>query len=149
VVDVERPPLLDAVQQATEASQRLAITYYSAGRGELRARTIDPQAVFTTRGRWYVVADDSLAGPARTFRVDRIESATATGEHFEHREVPIERGEFFGDADTVDATLRLPASAAWIAETYPVHESTPLSDGRLRVRLAVASERWLERVLLR
>jgi predicted DNA-binding transcriptional regulator YafY len=45
--------------------------------------------------------------------------------------------------------LLLPASAAWVAETYPVHEVAPAPDGRLRVRLAVASERWLERVLLR
>jgi len=149
VVDVERPPLLDVVQRAASTGERLAITYYSAGRGELRSRTVDPQAVFTTRGRWYVVADDSLAGPARTFRVDRIESASPTGEHFEHREVPIERGDFFGDADTMDVTLLLPASAAWVAETYPVHEVAAAPDGRLRVRLAVASERWLERVLLR
>jgi proteasome accessory factor C len=149
VVEVERPPLLDVVQRAAQERQRLAVTYYSAGRGELRGRTIDPQSVFTTRGRWYVVADDSLAGPARTFRVDRLESATPTGERFEHREVPIERGEFFGDADTVDVTLVLPAAAAWVAETYPVHEVTPEPDGRLRVRLAVASERWLERLLLR
>jgi len=149
VVDVEQPPLLEAVQRAAEAAERLAITYYSARRGELRARTIDPQAVYTMRGRWYVVADDSLAGPARTFRIDRIESATPTGDRFEHREVPPEWGDFFGDADTVDVTLVLPASAAWVAETYPVREAVALGDGRLRVRLAVASERWLERVLLR
>ncbi len=105
--------------------------------------------MFTTRGRWYVVADDSVAGPARTFRVDRIESATATGERFTHRDVPIERGDFFGDADTVDVTLLLPASAAWVAETYPVQEVTEEPDGRRRVRLAVASERWLERLLVR
>jgi proteasome accessory factor C len=149
VVDVERPPLLDVVQRAAEGAERLAVSYYSASRGELRDRVIDPQTVYTLRGRWYVVADDSLAGPARTFRVDRIESATPTGERFVHRDAPIERGEFFGDADTVEVTLLLPASAAWVAETYPVHESTPTPDGRLRVRLAVASERWLERVLLR
>jgi proteasome accessory factor C len=149
VVDVERPPLLETVQRAAEVAERLAVTYYSARRGELRARTIDPQAVYTMRGRWYVVADDSLAGLERTFRIDRIESATPTGDRFEHREVPAERGEFFGDADTVEVTVVLPASAAWVAETYPVHDAVALPGGRLRVRLAVASERWLERVLLR
>jgi len=149
VVDVERPPLLEMVQRAALDSERLAIEYYSAGRGELRSRAVDPQRVFITRGRWYLVADDSLAGPARTFRVDRIESATPTGEHFDHRDVPVERGDFFGDADTVDVTLLLPASAAWVAETYPVHAAEAEPDGRLRVRLAVASERWLERLLLR
>jgi len=149
VVDVEQPPLLEVVQRAMETSERLAVTYYSGGRGELRERRVDPQAVFTARGRWYVVADDSLAGPARTFRIDRIETAAPTGEHFAHREVPVERGEFFGDADTVDVTLLLPPSAAWVAETYPVHEVATVPDGRLQVRLAVSSERWLERVLLR
>jgi proteasome accessory factor C len=149
VVDVERPPLLEVVQRAARESERLAITYYSAGRGELRSRAVDPQRVFTTRGRWYVVADDSLAGPARTFRIDRIESADRLGEHFEHREVPVERGDFFGDADTVDVILLLPASAAWVVETYPVQGAETQPDGRLRVRLAIASERWLERLLLR
>jgi len=43
----------------------------------------------------------------------------------------------------------LPASAAWIAETYPVLEVTALEGGRQRVRLGVTSERWLERLLLR
>jgi proteasome accessory factor C len=105
VVEMERPPLLDVVQRAAQDAERLAISYYSAGRGERRDRAIDPQTVYTLRGRWYVVADDSLAGPARTFRVDRIESATTTGERFEHRAVAIERGEFFSDADTVEVTL--------------------------------------------
>jgi proteasome accessory factor C len=149
VVDVERPALLDTVQAAAEAGERLAIVYYSAGRGELGSRAIDPQVVFTTRGHWYVVADDSIAGPARTFRVDRIESATPTGERFAHRDVPIDAGDFFGEADTVPVTLRLPPSASWVPETYPVRDVAIDADGHARVRLAVASERWLERLLLR
>ena len=100
-----------------------------------------------------MVADDSAAGPASArFRVDRIESATATGERFaRHRSTPpIERGEFFGDADTVEVTLLLPASAAWVAETYPVHQvPRPSPTAACVVRLAVATERWLERLLLR
>jgi predicted DNA-binding transcriptional regulator YafY len=149
VVDVERPALLDTVKAAAEAGERLAIVYYSAGRGELGSRSIDPQVVFTIRGRWYVVADDSIAGPARTFRVDRIESATPTGERFAHRDVPIDAGDFFGEADTVPVTLRLPPSASWVPETYPVRDVAIETDGHYRVRLAVASERWLERLLLR
>jgi proteasome accessory factor C len=95
------------------------------------------------------MADDSLAGPARTFRVDRIESAEATGEHFEHRDMAVAIGEWFGDADMVEATVILPEAAAWVAETYPVLDVSDASDGRRRVRLAVSSERWLERLLLR
>src|SRR5213078_439036 len=84
-----------------------------------------------------------------TFRVDRIESATPTGHHFAHRDVAADIGDFFGDEDTVPVTLVLPASAAWVTETYPVHDVVVEADGRRRVRLGVASERWLERLLLR
>jgi proteasome accessory factor C len=47
------------------------------------------------------------------------------------------------------ATLILPASAAWVRETYPVLAAEHGADGRWRVRLAVAGERWLQRLLLR
>jgi proteasome accessory factor C len=149
VVDVERPPFLDGVQAATDRAERLAVTYYSAGRGELRARQLDPQAVFSARGRWYLVADDSLAGPARTFRVDRLESVEPTGQRFEHRDVQVTIGEWFDDADMVVATVVLPPSAAWVAETYPVLGVAEEAGGRVRIRLAVSSERWLERLVLR
>jgi predicted DNA-binding transcriptional regulator YafY len=149
VVDVERPPLLDVVQAAVAGGQRLAVVYYSAGRGQLGSREIDPHVVYTTRGHWYVVADDSVAGPARTFRVDRIESATPTGARFFHRDLPLDVGDFFDEADTVPVTLVLPGSASWVPETYPVHDVAVRADGRFVVRLAVASERWLERLLVR
>ena len=71
---MERPPFLDAVQAAIEAGERVAITYYVGSRDELTERRIDPQLTFLDRGRWYVVADDALAGAERHFRVDRIES---------------------------------------------------------------------------
>jgi proteasome accessory factor C len=148
VVDVERPMFLDLVQGATERSERLAVTYYSPRLGALRERRIDPQAVYAARGRWYVVADDSRTGAARTFRIDRIETAEITGERFQHRDVPV-GSDWFSDADTVDAVVVLPPSAAWVTETYPVEEVTEEPDGRLRVRLAVFHERWLERLLLR
>jgi predicted DNA-binding transcriptional regulator YafY len=148
VVDVERPAFLDLVQAAVDRSERLAVTYYSPRAGALRTRPIDPQSVYAARGRWYVVADDSLTGAPRTFRVDRMEAAEPTGEHFSHRDVPV-GADWFADADTVEAVVLLPTSAAWVTETYPVEEVTDEPDGRLRVRLPIFHERWLERLLLR
>jgi len=49
----------------------------------------------------------------------------------------------------VEAVVLLPPSAAWVTETYPVEEVTDEPDGRLRVRLPIFHERWLERLLLR
>jgi proteasome accessory factor C len=43
----------------------------------------------------------------------------------------------------------VPASARWVAEAYDPREVEEVDDGRLRLRLAVAGERWLERLLLR
>jgi len=46
-------------------------------------------------------------------------------------------------------TLLLPPAAAWVAESYPVASAETRADGWLVVQLAVTSERWLERLLLR
>ena len=150
-VDVDHPPLLDVVRAARDANERLAITYWSSGRDELGERTIDPHLVFAERGRWYVVADDSRTGERRTFRVDRITEATATGERFARQAVdaPLDGGWFAQAADAQEATLLVPADAAWVADHYPVTSVEESDDGRLRVVLPVVSERWLARLLLR
>jgi proteasome accessory factor C len=155
-VEVEQPPFLAEVQAAVERAERIAITYYVGSRDELTERSIDPQLTFLDRGRWYVVADDHLAGEERRFRIDRIEALRPTGERFEHRAVAApEGGDWFNESDARLVTLELPESAAWVAEAYPVVSSEPVSSGaggsdvRRRVVLPVVSERWLERLLLR
>lgn len=151
VVSVEQPAFLEVVQAAVERGERLAISYYVASRDELTERTIDPQLTFLDRGRWYVVADDPVAGGERHFRVERIERARPTGEHFERRVVvpPTQDGWFAGASDVRQATLRLPPSARWVEEAYPIAEVDEVGDGWTQVVLPVVSERWLERLLLR
>jgi proteasome accessory factor C len=152
-VDLEAPPLLDVVRAAAEAGERLDVEHYSAWRDEVTSRTIDPLLVFTADGRWYVSAVDSRSGALRHFRVDRFSSAVATGEGFERpADAPTAppASVFTGGADTTEVTLVVPSSAAWVAEAYDPLEVESLDDGaRLRVRLHVAGERWLERLLLR
>ncbi len=82
VIDLESPPLLGVVRAAVEATERIAVTHYSSWRDELTERTIDPLLVFSSDGRRYVSARDSLSGEVRHFRVDRFSTATATGERF-------------------------------------------------------------------
>ena len=150
-VDVGRAPFLDAVREALDHSERLTVTYWSAGRDELGDRAIDPQLVFFERGHWYVVADDARTGDVRTFRVDRITAASSTGVRFERRHVdaPTDGGWFATAPEAREATLVLPAGAAWVADHYPVARVEPLDDGTLRVVLPVVNERWLARLLLR
>jgi predicted DNA-binding transcriptional regulator YafY len=151
-VDLETPPLLGDVRDAVASRERLAIEYFAAWRDEVTSRVIDPYVVFSQEGRWYVAAGDSLRGDVRHFRVDRIASASPTGETFEvPRGAPTAPPErvFTGGPETVEVVVVVPATARWVAEAYDPLDVTELPDGRLRLRLSVAGERWLERLLLR
>lgn len=149
-VELESPALLATVRHAAERGQRLAVTYYSAWRDELTERMIDPFVVFSRDGRWYVAAHDSRSGELRHFRLDRLRSAEATGERFERPDEvrPPERA-FSGGPDVTEVELELPPAARWVVESYDALAVEEAEGGRLRVRLAVAGERWLERLLLR
>ena len=46
-------------------------------------------------------------------------------------------------------SIELPASAAWVAESFPAEGVEDLPEGGQRVVLAVSETAWLERVLLR
>ena len=151
-VDLEAPPLLGVVQEAVASSSRLAVEHYSAWRDSMSSRVLDPLLVFSSDGRWYVSALDSLSGELRHFRVDRLASARPTGETFvPPASAPTAPPEsvFSGGSDAVEVTLSLPGSARWVAEAYDCLSVEDLADGGLRVVLAVAGERWLERLLLR
>src|SRR5205823_1150257 len=62
---------LAAVRRSVEAREQVEIEYYSAGRGELTTRRVDPEHLFSEMGNWYVVAWDHLSDAERMFRVDR------------------------------------------------------------------------------
>ena len=149
VVEVPQPPLLGTVTAAVAEGRELAIDYYSPGRDEVAERTIVPRHVFVESGHWYVVADDGRSRQRRTFRVDRIERAEETGVVAPTTESVTAPSEFFADVDVPRATLRLAPGGRWVAEEYPVDEVRELEDGRLEVRLPVASSRWIGRLLLR
>jgi proteasome accessory factor C len=148
-VELEHPPFLDAVRAAVDAGRRLAVTYYSAWRDELTARRIDPQAVFSERGDWYVVADDVDSGAERTFRVDRFESVVETGDGSVRREVVRGLAGWLDSSAERQVTLRLEPVAAWVVERYPTTTVEHDTDGRLIVTLPVVGDHWLARLLVR
>jgi proteasome accessory factor C len=147
-----RPEILDTLRQAVRERRRVQLDYFAYSRDARTQRAVDPYRVFAADGAWYVFGYCHLAGGERLFRVDRVAAADLRDERFE----PPAGGDtarapalFAPDPTTPRVTLDLPASAAWVVDTYPVEEVTPQHDGRLRVRLAVASQIWLERLLLR
>jgi proteasome accessory factor C len=148
VVDLARPELTDVLAESAATGSELAIAYFSPARAEMSRRAIVPRHVFTDGGNWYVVADDDRSHSRRTFRVDRIESAEATGRTVEVEATsPPER--FFDDVDLPRVTIRFGPDARWVLDQYPIDEVVESGDGWVEARLPVASERWLARLLIR
>lgn len=149
VVDTPQPPATAAVTQAATKRERLRVTHWSAAADRRTEREITPRRVFVDGGAWYVIADDHLSGESRTFRIDRIEKVEATGVIDAPRDVEVPSdGSWFADAELPTARLRLPASETWVAERYPTRSVTQIKGGWELV-VSIASERWLEQLLLR
>ncbi|MET0909032.1 MAG: WYL domain-containing protein [Ilumatobacteraceae bacterium] len=151
VFDLHRPALTDELAEHTATGAEVTIDHYSPDRDEVTPRTIVPRHVFAESGRWYVVADDDRSGERRTFRIDRIEHVLPTGRHVPTEDYVSAPSGFFTDADVPRAVLRLAPQARWITEEYPVDEVVEVSApaGWVEVRLPVASQRWLHRLLIR
>jgi predicted DNA-binding transcriptional regulator YafY len=56
---------------------------YTAWNGRRSERTVHPYGIVAHSGRWYVTGADSASGEVRTFRLDRVESATVLPGSFE------------------------------------------------------------------
>jgi proteasome accessory factor C len=143
-----RPGLLDTLHSAVAQHRRVRLDYYSYSRDERTSREVDPHAVFAHRGAWYLRGHCLLAKGSRLFRVDRISDVDLLEQTFEPPD-EIDDGVFEPTPQVPRVTIRLPAAARWVVETFPVEEVQEHDDGRLDVRLAVSARPWLERLLVR
>ena len=146
-IDAHLPPALTAVEAALAGHRQLLITYYSASSDTVGERRVEPVAVRERAGRYYVLAWCHLAGGWRTFRIDRIDQVADIGEQT-HDGTPPPFEDVFGFADAERVDVAIGENAAWLAETDGVDLVGDLADGRLVVRLAVASSAFLARLLL-
>jgi proteasome accessory factor C len=60
-VSIAKPALADDVARAVEDRAQLRLTYWSAAKDTVIERVVDPQAVFSDRGNWYLLGDDQGA----------------------------------------------------------------------------------------
>ena len=74
--------VMAVLREAVAASRQVEIEYYAFGRDEWTTRTVDPFAVFSASGQWYVSAWCHLVDDERLFRVDRIRRAALLGTGF-------------------------------------------------------------------
>ncbi|HEY7874296.1 MAG TPA: WYL domain-containing protein [Actinomycetota bacterium] len=144
---------LQTLRDALVDRKRVQLEYFSASRGELTERAVDPWGLFTALGRWYLIALDHSSDEERMFRVDRIRSARVLNDR---AEVPDEfdadryRGAFVR-RETTGPQMELevsPAVARWFEEYYPVTESKTLPDSWQSIRLAYSGERWAATLVL-
>jgi proteasome accessory factor C len=153
VVDLERPAAADDLIDAVAAGAELRIGYYAPARGEVSERTVIPRHVFASAGNWYLLADDDRSGERRTFRIDRIEAAARTGAVHPPDPEATAPEAFFADADLPRARVRLAPPAQWVIDRYPVDEVEAVTGrhaaGAVDVVLPVASDWWLDRLLVR
>lgn len=144
-----RTEVLGTLEEAVAAHRVVELEYYTFGRDETTQRAVEPRALYSRAGQWYLAAWCRLAGDERLFRVDRIRTAQALPETFTVLDPPAEPALFSPRPDDPRVTLELSPGARWVVERYPVEEVTELGGGRLRVRLAASGRAWLERLLLR
>ncbi len=133
------PATLTLLREAVAGRRRVELDYYASGRDEHSRRTVDPWHVVHEGGAWYLLAGDHLRGERRSFRVDRVLSARLLDE--EATPPPPGEGSTVGFApgdEVPRVVLELPASAAWVADAYPVDAADVVDDERIRVTLPVA-----------
>lgn len=154
VVDLAgaEPDLLDTLRRGAAEHRVVEIVYTALSSGETKGRRIEPWAVFSALGNWYVSAHCRSAGAERVFRVDRIRSAELTGDSFvPPEEPPLPEVRYTPSEDDVRATIRLGPRARWVGEYYPVEvlddeglvvfsASDPAVAARLLLRLGPDAE---------
>ena len=154
-VRVEHAPEkhVETLRTALAERKRVHMEYYSASRGELTVRDLDPWGLIAALGRWYLVGLDHLSGEERMFRVDRIKSVelldtpSDVPEDFDPERY---RGAFVGDREQDVVTLEIsPAAARWFEDYYPVLDAKPLGDSWRQVTMLSSGDRWAATLILR
>ena len=148
-VELPEPPLVGELRDAAEAGLVTHIEHASVATGALTTRDIEPWAVFSTLGNWYVSSWCRLADAERVFRIDRIRGAAPTGDRFEPRaDPPPLEVRYTPNEDDTHVTIRLSPGAAWVAEHYPV-DVVDHDDGTKTIQMSVSDPKVAARLLLR
>ncbi|GLZ37296.1 YafY family protein [Actinokineospora sp. NBRC 105648] len=142
----------EVVQAALRAGRALRITYYTASKDEVSARTVDPMRVLIVDGRGYLEAWCRRAEAVRLFRLDRVDEVEVLDEPAAPppyaEPTDTSAGLFQAEPGQRSARLVLEPDARWVSEYYPVEDVEELDGGRLRVRMRYSDTSWVVRLLL-
>jgi proteasome accessory factor C len=141
----------EAVDIALAQDRQLTIVYASASKDEVTTRDIRPRRLLTIDGVSYLEAYCLTAEAYRTFRLDRVLSATP-GESMASGSGPLEEAPddvVVPAVPTGTATVRLAPDARWIIDVH--HASVvgePDSEGFVTATLPLHSLDWGVRLVL-
>lgn len=149
-VDIgSEPDYAPMLRRAAIAGTVVAITYTAIGSGETTTRDIEPWAVFSTLGNWYVNGHCRRAEAERLFRMDRIRDASETDHTFEPPQQPsTPEVRYSPSVDDVTARISLGPAASWVSDYYPVGLVSEGPDGRI-IDFSAADPMVTARLLLR
>lgn len=152
-VELPLPRSLPTLRDAVRAGTTVSIHYYTPSTDAISERLVDPLDVSLADGHWYLRGWCHLRQDLRSFRVDRIEECSDTGEAHGNPAEPGDLPEPGAVApaevdEMTDVVLSIPRSDLWRVEAYPsraVHD-----DGdRCIVTYAIRSPLVLSQMLLR
>ena len=147
-VDLRAVRYLEELRDALDRGAEVKISYFTPSTASRSERNVVPRRILESFGNWYVQGDDSASGEMRTFRIDRIDALDFTGRTVPVIEMDDDEETWFADA-TEFVTMSVASKARWIVEQYPYVSREESADGRIVVKMAVTSEHWLGRLLLR
>jgi predicted DNA-binding transcriptional regulator YafY len=144
------PQQLMTIAAACRDCERLRFDYASRD-GTATRREVEPHALVNRGRRWYLVAWDRRRDDWRTFRVDRLERAAATGPRFTARPLPANDAAAYveqsiaGAFRRFEARVTVHASAEDLAQRLPFLGGalTPIDAHRCEYRASDDNLEWL------
>ena len=146
----DRAATIAVISSALTNEHRVTLRYLSGTRDEVTDRDVDPMWMFNAGGHTYLRGWCHRAESVRTFRIDRVVSATELEQRADPPidSSPIDLGSGLLRPEGEPVTLDLAPSATWVAEAYPVTSVERNADGTTRVVMNVADREWAIRLIL-
>lgn len=133
------------VAGALERREKVLLTHLGGGRETCTRRLVHPHRLFNERGAWYLAGFCEHAGEERTFRLDRVGEAEATGEPVTVPESPADLGASPDFIGLPVAEVMFAPGADLDPRDWPGTTFDRQDDGSVLAHVPTASAEWLAR----
>lgn len=138
-----RDDVRDAIDRAIADGCALALEYAGGATDAVSERTVEPLAVTAVDDRAYLDAYCRTAAAPRTFRLDRIVSATVLAHDIARQ--PLRQS---APTEPIVARVRIAEGAEWAADILGATPESVADDGWREAVVQALDEAWLVRTVL-